>query len=350
MSGRPIPRPVCLPSRISGWSRCRAALSDPQLVSGPVGATPFTGNNLLLMDGEPHRAARRVVTAWFDRPRLDRVGRHLETIRHDLVRDVADRADADLVRDLAEPLVLEAIFSLMEISGRHRPQLSAHVRDMTGMLEPDLDDADRNRAINAALRATLTFERDGAHGCAQGLHAALEEAAAEGIIPVKVARTTPVVVLHGGYENPLNQLGCIIAWAAEDPPRFRAVAGQSAGLLFEEVLRLYSPVRRVARKLAEPDPGAPSRPVHGQFWIDLEAANRDEAAFGQAGEVDLGRERRHLGFGHGRHMCPGTALARLAGKMLIRCLLELPDDLLRALSVTWREGAVARGPLTIVRR
>jgi cytochrome P450 len=83
-------------------------------------------------------------------------------------------------------------------------------------------------------------------------------------------------------------------------------------------------------------------------WVDLESANRDERQF-PAG-LDLARRRGHLGFGWGRHMCPGTGLARIEGLVLIRALAALPVGLLREFSVEWREGELARGPLRITRK
>jgi cytochrome P450 len=238
--------------------------------------------------------------------------------------------------------------SVMEVPDESRQELADLARKMLGLLEPDLPLAARRRAAGAALRATMLFERDGLTGNATGLHAALEEAAREGVIPVKLARSTPVVMLHGGYENPLNQLGCVIAWAVADPERFREVAVSAPAALFEEVLRVYSPLRRVGR-WATSDIECDGRPVkRGDLvWVDLESANLDHRQFSAPGELDLARKGGHLGFGYGRHLCPGAALARLEGQVLIRSLLSVRADQLRNCTVEWRDGIVARGPAKI---
>ncbi len=339
--------------RVQGWSQCRAMLSGPELVSNRshAGVTGEPSNNLLLMDGEVHQAARRVVMSYFTRVHLERVEQRLERTCQALVASVLDKPGADLIAELAEPLVLEGILSVMEVPDEHRAKLSELTRGMLGLLEPDLPEAARRRATNAALRATLVFERDGAAGRATGMHAALEDAAREGLIPVKLARSTPVVMLHGGYENPLNQLGCVIAWAVAHPARFRAAAQTAPRLLFEEVLRVYSPVRLVARWATTGGLAGDSRYQPGDLvWVDLESANRDPDQFSAPDELELSHKRNHLGFGHGRHMCPGAALARLEGQALIRSLLALPDGQFHQLTVQWRDGVVARGPMTIARR
>lgn len=340
-------------ARVRGWAPCRTTLSESELVSDPsrAGLTAEPTNNMLLMDGELHLAARRLVMAYFTRDRLDRVGERLERTCQVLVGSVLGKRDADLVADLAEPLVLEGILSMMEVPDAYRPKLGELSRGMLGLLEPGLPQAARRRATNAALRATLMFERDGAAGRATGLHAALEDAARDGLIPVKLARSTPVVVLHGGYENPLNQLGCVIAWAVANPERFRDAAVSAPGVLFDEILRVYSPVRLVAR-FAAADGLHDDRPLkRGDLvWVDLESANLDPHQFSAPGELDLTRKRNHMGFGHGRHLCPGAALARLEGQALLRALLSIPADPFHEFTVQWRDGVVARGPMTIVRR
>ncbi|MCX3060302.1 cytochrome P450 [Streptomyces beihaiensis] len=58
------------------------------------------------------------------------------------------------------------------------------------------------------------------------------------------------------------------------------------------------------------------------------AANRDERAFPLADVFDIQRaENAHLGFGMGRHHCPGAALARMQLQVAIGALARRIDDL-----------------------
>ncbi|WP_019632744.1 cytochrome P450 [Actinomadura atramentaria] len=326
-------------ARVQGWDACVRALSASGLVSD---AGPAEGNNMLLMEGATHRTLRRLTRAQLSRPHLAAVAEHLDATAGRLVAAALGDPAADLVADVAEPLVLDAILSVLGVPDERRARLAELTRSMLGLLEPDLPPERRRAAANAALRATLLFERDARAGRAAGFHAVLEAAAAAGEIPVKTARSTPVVMLHGGYENPLNQLGCLAAWAVADPERFAAAADAAPAAVFEEVLRAYSPVRAVARWDAADG---------GRFvWVDLHSANHDERRFPSPDAVDPAREPGHLGFGYGRHACPGAALARLEGRALLRALRRVPAAALRAFTVQWRDGLVARGPRTITRR
>ena len=69
------------------------------------------------------------------------------------------------------------------------------------------------------------------------------------------------------------------------------------------------------------------------------SANRDEQSFPDADRFVIDRfPNRHVSFGVGIHRCPGSHLARLEFKTMIRRVLErLPDFVLD-------EGAVAEYP------
>ena len=336
---------------ITGWEESRRRLSGSDLVSDStlIGLPTDFPNNMLFMDGEQHRIVRRVVMGQLSRARLTAVKAQLEVDCEQVIGSIPERADFDFVTDLAEKLVLTGILSVMGVPRERWRQLGGFARGMIGMLEPDLAPNLRQQANGAALRATLMFERDGRTGRSTGLHATLEQLAGEGVISEKLARSTPVVVLHGGYENPLNQLGCVIAWAAAHPGQFRSAA-TSPTHLFEEILRVYSPVRLVARWTLVPDLTTGRQLNGGEFvWVDLESANLDDRRFPEPGTVDPSVRRSNLGFGYGRHACPGAALARIEGEVLIQALRTLPSSVLDGLVVRWRDGAVAHGPAGIAR-
>ncbi|NBE92571.1 cytochrome P450 [Nonomuraea sp. KC401] len=337
---------------VKGWKDCRRSLSSSGMVSDPsrAGLASGASNNFLLMDGQVHQTIRRLIRGCFGSVRLDEISEHLEKVCDALVAAHLERPNADLMADLARPLALEGVMSLMKIPGPARQKLGMLTEEMLGLLEPELPGDTRRRTTNAALKATIFFEREGRAGRAVGLHATLEAAAQDGTIPTKLARSTPVVLLHGGYENPLNQLGCLIAWIVEDPERF-GDAASTPDSLFEEIMRVFSPVRHVARWVAD-DCVVGNQPLKrgDPVWVALESANLDDTRFTNARDVDLSARRGHLGFGHGRHSCPGASLARLQGRVLIRALSRVPPELLRGFTVEWMEGVVARGPVKITRR
>jgi cytochrome P450 len=340
-------------SRVAGWALCRDALLSTALVSDPRFTSDDSepGNNFLFMDGEIHQRLRRLVTHYFSSHCLNGLAEQLEESCRMFLHAALTRHETDLVADLAEPFVLEAILSAMEVPSVHRERLGMLARDMLGIFEADLSPTARRRATNAAVRTTMLFERDRLAGQAVGLHGALETAAQEQAIPRKLAVSTPVVVLHGGFENPLNLLGCVIAWAVDNPEQFKQAAMTAPGLLLEEITRVFSPVRLVARWAVESGALKQHCVQRGELvWVDLESANHDIDEFGgSAHDLDTSTRRQHLGFGYGFHACLGARLARLEGKILISALATVTHDVLREFTVAWREGVVTRGPASITR-
>ena len=53
------------------------------------------------------------------------------------------------------------------------------------------------------------------------------------------------------------------------------------------------------------------------------SANRDEAVFEHADQLDVGRDPNpHVGFGMGRHFCLGAPLARMELQISLKALLD----------------------------
>jgi len=79
----------------------------------------------------------------------------------------------------------------------------------------------------------------------------------------------------------------------------------------------------------------------------LAAANRDEAVFENAEQLDVGRDpNRHLGFGLGIHFCLGAPLARMEGAIALNALLQKFPDIALAIprdKVRWRPNSLLRG-------
>src|SRR3546814_18635016 len=81
----------------------------------------------------------------------------------------------------------------------------------------------------------------------------------------------------------------------------------------EEVLRYNPPVQMIVRRAAE-DANLFGTEIEAGSNVMLlyGAASRDPAVFERPGTFDIGRaQNKHLGFGHGVHVCLGASLARL---------------------------------------
>jgi cytochrome P450 len=105
---------------------------------------------------------------------------------------------------------------------------------------------------------------------------------------------------------------------AADRPDERAAA-------IDELLRYLTVSHNARQRVAVEDVvigGQLIRAGEGVL-IQIDSANRDEAAFADPDRLDLGRPpRRHVALGHGVHICLGRALARLELEIAFTTLIR----------------------------
>jgi cytochrome P450 len=92
---------------------------------------------------------------------------------------------------------------------------------------------------------------------------------------------------------------------------------------FEEMLRHQLPLQFVGRTmLVDAEVAGVDMRAGQRVLLLLSCANRDEQEFSDPERFDAGRVmERHLGFGHGVHVCIGAHVARLEGVVLVQELL-----------------------------
>jgi cytochrome P450 len=149
-----------------------------------------------------------------------------------------------------------------------------------------------------------------------GVHAPLDDAEiAEQLSTLFIggSETLPKVVAGGAYQ----------LWRHPDQ---RAAVVADAGLAtpaFEEILRYELPLQFIGRTLRV-DAEVAGEPMHAgqRVVLLLISANRDEREFVDPEQFDVHRRiERHLGLGHGTHVCIGAHVARLEGVVMMQELL-----------------------------
>ncbi len=151
----------------------------------------------------------------------------------------------------------------------------------------------------------------------------------------KLTRTellTYLEVLAGAGNETTTRL---IGWTAKvlaDHPDQRAELVKDPSLVpsaIEEILRFESPAPHVGRCIARQDLVVRDMkvPEGGVMLFLLGSANRDDRRFPNGDSFDIHREAsRHLTFGNGIHLCMGSALARMEGRIALEELLaRIPE-------------------------
>jgi len=134
------------------------------------------------------------------------------------------------------------------------------------------------------------------------------------------------VVAGAGNETTTRLIGWTGKVLAEHPDQ-RAQLVEDPSLIpaaIEEVLRFESPAPHVGRYAVRDDVA-----VHGEkvpagsiMLFLLGSANRDDRRYPDGDQYDIHRTMdRHLTFGNGIHLCLGSALARLEGRVALEEVL-----------------------------
>jgi cytochrome P450 len=130
------------------------------------------------------------------------------------------------------------------------------------------------------------------------------------------------LLIAGGVSTVASLLSQTIVWLYQNPGVRQQLIDEPSLMehAIEEFLRFFTPAQGVARTVIRDDVFQ-GCPVHkgDRVLLAWASANRDEAAFTNAHDVDITRwPNRHVAFGLGPHRCAGSHLAR----SIIRCSLS----------------------------
>ena len=162
---------------------------------------------------------------------------------------------------------------------------------------------------------------------------------------------TCVLMFVAGHSTTTNLIGNGTVALLSNPDqlaRFRSEPDLE-GSAIEEILRFDVPTHQSFR-IATEDVALDDDHVvrEGEQVLAIRgAANRDPEMFSEPDRLDLGRQdNRHLSFGTGRHICIGSALARMQGKVALRTLFDRAPGLTLTVSpdeLEYQESMLVRG-------
>jgi cytochrome P450 len=139
-----------------------------------------------------------------------------------------------------------------------------------------------------------------------------------------------ILLLFGGNTTTTHLIGNGILALLQHPDQLAALQFEPTLLTnaVEEILR-FDPSITLAERVPTTDldiDGCRIRPGEWLFLI-LTSANRDPAAHSDPDRFDIRRDPiHHLSFGGGRHLCLGSALARIETQIAIGSLItRFPD-------------------------
>ncbi|QIQ01861.1 cytochrome P450 [Streptomyces liangshanensis] len=311
---------------VTGYENIRSLLTDPRVsASRKHDNFPFyfvpppqarTETSFIGYDAPEHGRARQKVAAAFTFQRVQRLLPRIQQI----VDEHIDRLLA-----LPPPVDFHRLFSLSmpttvicEMLGMPQGDHDFIIKHSNNMFGGQSTPQQRQEAIvevNAYVER-LVEEREEKPGD-DLTSTVIEQFRKAGDYTRRDAVNMIRMLMNGGHETTASMLSLGTACLLENPDQLAELLASPETLIepaTEELLRMVTigdiGVPRVA--LEDIEIAGTVIPAGDGILCLLLTANRDEAVFSDPERLVLSRgSRKHIGFGHGAHLCIGAELARL---------------------------------------
>ncbi len=310
----------------------REALHKPQLfrsgegvAADEVGCT-FLRGNTLASDGAQHDLMRRTIGAPLLPGALAKHRPWIEEVAERLIEGLCAKHSFDGMADLARHLPLTVVTHLIGLPDDGRENMlswAAASFDILGIQnERGRCGMERIKEMRHWIATRATADRLRA-GSWTARILALSEA---GEIPEAIAPQLIRDYINPSLDTTISASGELLLQLARAPDQWERIRSEPKLIprAVEEAVRLATPIRSFTRHVAEDCvlAGVPL-PKGARLMLVFASANRDELHFDRPDRFDVERrERDHVGFGQGHHMCVGMHLARLEMTALLRAMAK----------------------------
>lgn len=311
-----------------------------------------TSTWLLSLEPPDHTRLRKLVGKAFSPGVVERLRPQTQEIVDDLIDKVQQRGSMDIISELARPLPVRVISTLLGIPEEIQGQVYEWANDLSGILDP-LNSLETLVYMNQVIQkfsdcfGELIAERE--NQPQPDLISALITARDEGDkLSNDELLTVCMLLFATGEETTVNLIGNGMLALLHHPSEMELLKREPTMIAnaVEEMLRYDSPIQRIARiALEDLEIDGHKIAAGEQVVLYLGAANRDPAQFPDCDRLVLNRsDNCHLAFADGIHHCLGAALARVEGQIAINTLIRrLPDLRLETDILEWRKNIALRG-------
>jgi len=293
--------------------------------------TNFQGGDLLVAyDGVQHRQSRALLSTLFTPKRLKANEDFITELADKLVKEAVAKGGCELIKDIATPFVTLVIADLLGVPAADRQVFMDAIEagPPPGSLDAtDLEAQHRPLIIMGTyfFQYVLARRENPTNDVLSELSNAKYP---DGSTPDPLEIVRLAVFLFGaGQDTSAKLLGNAMRLIVETPglqQKLRADASL-VPLLIEEVLRIEGSTKMTAR-LARKNTkiGDVEIAVGTKVFVGLAAANRDPRRWDSPAQLIVGREknREHLAFGRGSHVCAGSPLARAEIRIVLERFLQ----------------------------
>lgn len=308
---------------VTGYHAGAAVLGDPRF---GLGGGALESQSFLLVDPPEHRCRRARVSGPFSARAVERLRPAVRHRTAGLVRAAAARGEADVVADLAVPLALELICTVVGVPLVDRPRWYGALSGMGLAFTPPglLTEEDTARLAAARLEfahylAALIEERRRVPR--DDLVSALLTPGPEHTALTEQQVITAVgQFVVAGYEPVALQMANAVYALLRHPEQLEHLRAHPsyAPAVVEEALR-YDPSLHLITRIALCDADVAGRRVPAGTVVGVlpGAAGRDPEVFADPRRFDAARGPQHLALGRGEHFCLGAHLTRVQAQALV---------------------------------
>jgi len=347
----------------------QGTLSGAMAEDGDVAAILAQGwpqvDTLLTADPPTHTRFRKLVNLAFSMKRVAAIEEDMRGVVAGLIDKMAEKGEADFVRDFGIPLPVAMIASQIGMTEGDLDKVkrwSDAFVDRLGRMIPKERELECARDVvefQHFVKAKIDERRANR---TEDLLSDLVYAEVDGERPLEDAEILSIMqqLMVAGNETTTSALAGGLLQLIENPDQMaKAVAAADEGNeraiinLVEEVLRTESPTAGMWRMvLKDAKLGGVKIPKGAMVQLRYAAANRDPAKYPDPDRFDIERAnaRSHLAFGKGIHMCVGNMLSRKEMAVAYTELLTRLTDFAVAdgHAPSWPPNMLLRGLTTLL--
>jgi cytochrome P450 len=355
--------PVCLVESVglwlvTRWDDVQLVDKSPDLFTGETEPSTLNrtfGKNLLGSEGAYHDRIRSIIYPWF---RVGAIGDYpdkvIAPIAHELVAAFADRGEADLVAEFAEPLSARVLKRALGLDFVEEDRLRRWFADLaTGAANFEGDPEKQAIADAASQEVNETVAP-----VLERLQRQPDDTLLSSMVNTEVdgeqltreeVQSNLKVMIVGGLQATTDLIALSLWAILSHPDQWDEVKADPKLVdpAIEEAARWHSPVGTSTRQTTRDTELAGVQLEQGALIAAvLASANHDERNWTDPERYDVNRrEGSHLAFATGPHLCLGARLGRYQARTAWRTLIDrLPDLELDAARPTEITGWEFRSP------